>query len=129
MVAFESNVITINWLENEKAVHMNWKKFAKGDEFKEALNKGLDTIISKKATRWIADMVNLGTVTEEDQKWSNEDWFPRGLQGGITKMALIMPKSVIASMSVNDIMSKIEGTALTTHYFDNLDDAKKWVSQ
>lgn len=127
MTVYDKDFIAIHWLEDIKAVHMEWKKFARGDNFKEALNTGLKLIIDKKTGNWIADMVHLGTVAEEDQKWSNEDWFPRALQGGVKNMALIMPKSVIASMSVSDIMNKVEGTDLVTHYFDNLQDAKKWI--
>lgn len=127
MVYFEAPYITIHWNEENKYVRMEWTKWVQGENFRDALNKGLDLLKEKKSCKWLADLRELGVVTEEDQNWSNTDWFPRALQGGINCMALVVPKKTIAKMSVNNIMAKIEGTDLVTHYFDEVEEAVNWL--
>lgn len=127
MVHFEAPYITIHWDEAIKSVDMEWKKFVSGDNFRNALDKGLALLVEKKTTKWLADLRDLGVVTEEDQKWSNEDWFPRAIQGGVKHMAIVIPKKTISKMAVDKIMEKVEGLDLTTHYFSSIEEAKEWL--
>jgi hypothetical protein len=48
---------------------------------------------------------------------------------GIRAMAIVVPKSTIAGMSVDAIMKKaeLENRTLVTHYFDNVFDAREWL--
>jgi hypothetical protein len=65
----------------------------------------------------------MGTVADSDQRWSNEEWFPRALDS----MAIIQPESVVANMSVDNIMEQVGDGGITTHYFDNRDEAEAWL--
>lgn len=119
--------LSIDWDPNTQAVIMKWKSFAHGDDFRAGLNAGLDLIKEKKSHKWLADLRDLGTVPTKDQEWSNNDWYPRAIAGGIRKMAIIMPKSTLSSMSVKNILTKVQGVDIETNYFDNIDAAKEWL--
>lgn len=128
MVYNEMPFITIEWDEAISVVIMNWRSSAKGEDFKTALNTGLNLIKEKKSKRWLANMQKMGAVGAAEQEWSSNDWFPRALAAGITYMALVIPESAISEMTVENIMSKVEGTNLVTHYFSDVSEAKKWLA-
>jgi len=119
--------LNIQWDETTKSVVMTWKKFAQGDNFRNGLDEGVNLIQQKKASNWLADLRDLGTVTQDDQKWSNEDWYPRALIAGVRFMAIIMPKSFITTLSVKNILTKVQDIDVETQYFDNVDAARKWL--
>jgi hypothetical protein len=108
---------------------MNWHSFAQGDTFRNGLDTGLELIKKKGAKNWIADLREMGTVADDDQEWSNNNWFPRALETSLTSMAIIKPESFVASMSVENIMEEIGEGDLTTHYFDNRADAEQWLKE
>ena len=128
MIHKEYPFITIHWDEEINTVIMEWTKFAISARFRRALNEGLDLLIEKGSHRWLADLRGLGPVGPEDQEWSNEDWFPRGIAGGITCMALVVPDSTLSKMSVETIMQKVDATNLTTRYFDSVAEARQWLA-
>ncbi len=127
MVYFDESYLTIQWDASIQCVVMQWKKFVEGESFRKGLDTGLKLVEEKHAKRWLADLRKLGVVTQEDQQWSNEDWFPRAINSSLQYMAIIVPENIIAKWSVDRIMTKVEGASLLTHYFDNTDKAMEWL--
>lgn len=125
MVFFESRVVNVLWNTELNAVELQWKAFAKGDEFKEALNKGLELVQQKGAKKWLGDTSNMSAISVDDQNWSNTDWFPRAISSGINRMAVVIPKSAIAKMSVQNIVSKFDN--LEVHNFGDKSEAIVWL--
>jgi len=129
MVYYEKSHLTVRYHDEIDAVVMDWHGFAQGEQYREGLNAGLELVQQKKATNWLADLRDMGTVKDEDQNWSNTDWFPRAIETSLSNMAIVQPESVVANMSVENIMEEVGDGALTTHYFDNRDDAKTWLRE
>jgi hypothetical protein len=129
MIYFDKPYLTIRWDLATRTVIMEWKMFVDGEAFRNGLNTGLELLVEKGASHWLADLRNLGVITPDDQKWSNEVWFPKAVSKGIRVMAIVVPKSTIAGMSVDAIMKKAElnNRTLVTHYFDNVFDAREWL--
>ncbi len=126
---YQKDFLDIFWLEDANCVKMVWKKFARGKEFREGLNKGLELIIKKKSDRWLADLRKMQVLSLEDQQWSNEVWFPRAIEGGIRKMAIVKPASALAKMGVKNIMNKVGSIELKTAYYDNEKEALSWLTE
>lgn len=125
----EKDHLTVQYNESLDAVVMKWHEFAQGEDFRDGLDAGLELVEEKGATNWLADLREMGTVADEDQEWSNNDWFPRALETTLANMAIIQPESVVANMSVENIMEEVAGGALTSHYFDNRSEAKQWLRE
>ena len=66
-------------------------------------------------------------MTPEDQDWLNSFWFPQMIKGGLRAMAIMVPRKVVTQLSVKRVMSKIDGKDLATSYFDDLEDARRWL--
>ena len=127
MVSFDEKFLQIYYDETVPCVTMQWKDFATSEEFKIGLNKGLDLLMEQNTENWLADLRKMDVIDPDDEKWSNEDWFPRALAGGVKKMALIPSVDIFNNMSVESIMNEVAGTGLVVHYFDNVEEAKTWL--
>jgi SpoIIAA-like len=127
MIYFSEDFLQIEWDSSSKAVIMIWKKFVKGEPFKLGLNKGLELIIKQKSFRWLADLEHMQVLSQEDQTWSSEDWFPRAVEEGIRKMAIVMPRSALAKLGLRNVMDKIKDIEIETSYFTDIQSAKKWL--
>jgi len=127
MAHYDERHLTVKYDESIGAVVMEWHEFAEGEPYREGLNAGLDLVKKKGATNWLADLRDMGTVAEADQGWSNEDWFPRALDTTLSHMAIVQPESVVADMSVENIMQEVGDGALTTKYFDDRREATSWL--
>jgi len=127
-IVFDKPYLTIHWNPSDRIVMMEWKDFVYGEEFRQALDKGLSIVIEHKTNRWLADLRHLGVLSPGDQKWSNENWFPRAHNAGLTRMALVLPERAVAKMGVNNIMKKVADDTLVTNYFKSVDDAYNWLA-
>ncbi len=123
----EFDFLDIHWCAETQTVVMTWKRFVKGDQFRAGLDEGLNLLSANRSANWLADLRDLGTVTKEDQEWSNVDWYPRAILAGIRNMAIIMPRSVLSTMSVKNILTKVQDIDVETRYFDSVDDAQDWL--
>jgi hypothetical protein len=128
MAQYESAFLTIEWDGSIEAVIMNWTDFAEGEEYREGLNKGLEVIEQHGAENWLADLREMGAVSQEDQEWTRNEWHPRAFETSLTNMAIIQPESVVAEMSVDDLVQEI-GEETTIQIFDNKEDAKSWLDE
>ena len=119
--------LTVHWDDSCDAVWLEWKSYVEGDPARQGLDRGLDLLRRKRTTRWLADVRLLGPVRQVDQKWINQDWFPRAITAGLRCMATVMPKSSVARLSVKQIMSKVNEVDILTASFDDLDQARAWL--
>lgn len=129
MKNFTSDYLDIHYHDDINTVHLEWKTTPDSNEFKAGLNKGLELVKEKKAPNWIGDVRQMGAITEEDQQWSNEDWFPRALHAGLKNMAVLVSDDIFNQMAVDEIMKKVPETELTQQYFDDIKKAKNWLKE
>lgn len=107
---------------------MNWHTFATGETYREGLDAGLELAIQKNARNWLADLRDLGTVTEDDREWTHDDWHPRAFDASLQNMAIVQPTSVVTNMSVEDTVTEV-GENTTSRIFDDRDDATEWLQE
>ena len=124
---FDNTVVTVTVNKDIDAVIFNWKTAPTSSEFRDALNKGLEVVQETNCKNWIGDCTNLGAIDENDQNWSNTEWFPKALGAGIKKMGVIVADDVFNQMSVDQIMSKVEAADFVSKYFPTVDQAKTWI--
>jgi hypothetical protein len=126
MTQFNEHYLAITHDASVPCVIMQWKSFATSQEFRKGLNSGLHMVNTHKVGNWLADLRKMDVIDPEDEQWSNTDWFPRALQAGIRKMALIPSEDVFNNMAVENIMSQVTSN-LQVHYFKDLESAKAWL--
>ncbi len=120
--------LTIYWDSERFCVWMEWKRFVKGDEFREGLEEGLELLRRKGAHRWLADCRNLSVVDLGDQAWTIAEWYPRAVRAGIRRMAIVWPEHSVARASVMDIMGKAQVSGMVVESFYDLAAARDWLT-
>ncbi|WP_408959330.1 STAS/SEC14 domain-containing protein [Natrinema sp. 74] len=128
MAYYESPALTVTWDGELGAVTLNWHDFAHSDQYREGLNQGLELVREKNARNWLADLRDLGTVRQDDQQWTHEEWHPRAFETSLSNMAIIQPESVITNLSVDDLVQEV-GSNVTSRMFDNRPDAEAWLRE
>lgn len=127
----ELSYLKVVWDNESKTQITTWIGGYDGRDIRKGLDIALDIFKDKKKTvpdcEWIGDTRDIGVIGDEDKEWIDTDWFPRFLATGVKLMAVVIPKSAIASMSVKLIVSKIEGTNLTSKYTSTVEEAIKWI--
>ncbi len=127
MKYFESKYVEVLFDESINTGIGNWNGFVSGEEYKTGLNKALELLKEKKTHKWIGNLSNMEAITEEDQRWANEVWFPNALAAGMKRLGVVVSKDIFNQMSVEEMLNKVESLDLVTQYFDNLENAKAWM--
>lgn len=126
MVFMEKPYVTIHWDDTVKCVHLEWRGFVQGDEFRNVMNESLKFIEQKKAQRWLADLRQLRVTSVSDQDWMVKEWLPRCIKSGIKKTAIIVPQFALGKMAVDRVQKQSKPMEMETAYFDNLEEAQRW---
>jgi len=111
-----------------KSVFLSWKTTPLSDEFRHVMDKLIEGMAENKTGKILTDTTNMGAIDPDDQQWSVTDWLERALKVGYNRLALILPDEIFTQMSVNDIISQVEGTnPVSIQYFNNIPDARAWL--
>jgi len=127
MKQVSTDYLDIYFYEDIDTVHLAWLTGPTSTELKEGLNKGIEVVKLNKAKNWIGDVRQMGAITDQDQTWCNEDWFPRALHAGIKNMAVLISDDIFNQMAVDEIMTKIPEVNLNQQYFTDVEKAKEWL--
>lgn len=131
MIYLNAPYALVEWDEDLRAARIEWRGFADGSEYREAHNKIIEALRAHNGSKMLADARGMRAVAPEDQGWLNNDWMPRTRLAGLKYSALVLPKSAVAQMSLQRIVTASPprpADAESDHaYFDNVEDAKKWL--
>jgi len=98
------------------------------EDYKEEMTKHLSINAQFLPKRIIANMQEFFfTVDSSLQLWTNEHYFLPSLALGVSFAAIIVSKELIAQLSIEQTMSESEGSRFISQYFDDLENAKKWI--
>lgn len=126
-IHIQEKFITTYYLPEKDIIVEEWDGFAPSAGFRE-VSDGLIEIIKKRECGKVINNFKKGKViTQEDQNWINEDWFPRAVKAGLTKFAFLLADDVFNKMSVERIMEKTNFPTLQFRYFGSYDEAEKWL--
>lgn len=123
---FEQEFATVEYDAGIDAVVARQTGFAGGTEFREYMESIIDAVEDTGSSKLLTDTREAGTVDEEDQAWSATDWSPRAEAAGLERMAMVMPESVVAELSVEQVIEMTEDD-MDRELFDDLDEARAWL--
>ena len=128
MVYLDTPQALVRWDEPTKTAFIEWRGFADGQDYRNALNTLLEVMTSRGTRKILADTRLSKVITPEDQVWVTTNWMPRAVQAGFKWSALIVPKSALGKMSIDRMVEKLgPDNVVETKYFDDLEKARKWL--
>jgi hypothetical protein len=122
-------VAIVRWDAACKAAHIEWQGWADPAEFAAANDAVILALRQHGGTRVLGDGRNMRVIKQSDQEWVIRDWIPRILAAGLRRMAMVIPKSGLAMMNVQEILSRVPGTKLDVAYFGTIEEARDWLSR
>lgn len=112
--------------EENYTVEITWKKYATGDQYRHVIELAYEAIVLEGATKWLSDSTNAGVVSYTEQAWLQEVMIPKGIKSGLKKVAIVVSQNIFNKIYLDNIKENL--TQFSTNYFDNIDDAHKWLA-
>lgn len=122
---FDENCAVVQLDTENNIVEILWKKFATTAQYRQVIQAASNTIISQGAQKWLSDMSQAGVVSRDNQKWLKEDIIPNAISHGLKQVAIVVSVNIFNKLYVNNIKEELE--QFSTQYFDNVEDARKWL--
>ena len=102
------------------------------EEYKVLVLEIADLIKENKIQRWMSYSKDFAfVITPVLQEWIAGEFNQKLLDGGLQKLAVIIPSNYIVHLSVQQAMDEIEEQqqdgAYKTQYFENYEQAEKWL--
>ena len=125
----QPGVAVVTWDPLIGAARIEWQGWANPTEFAAANDAIITALKRHRGTKSLGDCRNMKVIQQSDQDWVNREWFPNAIAAGLTRMALVLAKSGLAEMIVEDLVSRVPGTKLDVGYFATIDEAKSWLKR
>lgn len=126
---YSTDRLEVFYLPNTNIGLSRWNGFSYGDEYRNAMDKIIEFYTEKKITKILANLEKFDVITDEDQKWTNETWFPKLLGAGVKRMAVVVSQDAFSQMSVEDVLSKVESLDFVSQFFNSEEAAHKWLEK
>ena len=110
-------------------VVMEWDGYATSKQFKQGTELMLNTLIKNNCSKVLADIKDMKIIAMEDQQWLNEEFLPRATTFGFKAIAIVKPDYYFNQVAVETISYKADKDKLTINFFDNIEQAKAWLSK
>lgn len=125
---FETGCLHLKFNEQEKYAATHWQRFPMSEEFRMGMDQLIRLMREKNIGKVLADARKMGAIAPEDQDWSIQDWLPRAFEAGYRRIAIVVSEDIFNQMSVEDIMSRVEGMDFVTKYFPGLEEGRAWLA-
>ncbi|MHB8589404.1 MAG: STAS/SEC14 domain-containing protein [Candidatus Dormibacteraceae bacterium] len=122
-------VAVVTWDPACKAAQIEWQGWADPIEFAEASDAVLRALNDHRGSRVLGDLRKMKVIQQSNQDWARQDWLPRILAAGLTRMALVIAESGLAMMNVESILSRVPETSLDIGYFATIEEARTWLTR
>ncbi|TGK78148.1 chemotaxis protein [Leptospira montravelensis] len=99
---FRSEIGSIYYIKEKDLLEVVWTPNFSEDKYIEILNEALNIIHKFNIRKWLADTRRMGLVSRSAQEWVNVNWFPKASNSSLRKMAVVVPNSALAAISIDD---------------------------
>jgi len=122
-------VASVKWDQASAAVLVEWEGWASGVEFTALLEAGLKALDDHRGSRWLADCRRQKVLNPADQDRADREWLPRALAAGLTRFAVVLPDSGLATMNLRERLGKVPSTQMRVGYFGTVIEARAWLAE
>ena len=129
-VVYTSNECDIFFRRTLNIIQTFWKGvYANEERFRAILDEIIKALELKKAFIIIADARQMYVISQADQDWIINNWYPRAIKAGFRYQGLILNKNSFSELTVKMISRQYDSTTVMTKYFDSPSDALEWVRE
>jgi hypothetical protein len=126
-ILIDTDYVTLWYDPEKKIVHHKFHKYIYGQQFRDALEKGLEVFKEKGAQKWLSDDRNNSALPTEDTNWAQSNWAPRVIAAGWKYWAIVLPEKVIGQINMQHFIDNYSEQGVTVKIFSDPDEARKWL--
>ena len=116
------------WLHTEtNIIHHQFKKYIHGQQFRDILLAGHELMLKHHCTKWLSDDSNNGAIATDDEKWSQNEWFPQMMKAGWKHWAVLPPTKVVGQMNIKRFAETYKKLGLNARIFTSQPEALTWL--
>ena len=125
----DNEFITLKHVAEDDYIYHVIHKPISFETFREALDIGTKALKDKGCVKWLSDDRKNGPLSEEQQKWAQEDWIPRTIQTGWKFWAVVVPTDVISAGSLIPVINHLYEYGLRMAVFASQQEAVEWLKK
>jgi hypothetical protein len=127
ILVVDSSLISV-WVYPERGmIHHVMKTYCHGDDFREALTRGVEAMELHQATKWLSDNRANGALPPEDAAWSAKNWFPRAKAAGWKHWSIVQPVKIIGQVNMARLVKQYGDLGINAQMFSDPDEAMAWL--
>lgn len=115
------------WDDRADAVVVEWQDDVGGETYRDCMERTLDAIVDRGATKLLTDSRKQGSMSEADQTWTVEDWEPRAIDAGLGYIAVVYPTDRTARTTVDMSARMRPHTDLDRVFTEDVEEAHNWL--
>ena len=130
---YKSEFQQIDWYEQEQIFDITWYNTEDKltDEFyRQELQEQVEIYQSKSSSNngVLIDIEHfVFSILPETQAWVTDNIFPRVIETGIIRLAVLVPKDIFAHVSLDQNLEEDEEFLSRTKYFEDKEEARQWL--
>lgn len=122
---YQIDVIGVDFNDQDNFVVLEWKPQATFEQIKVGAAKALELIENNNAEGLLSDERENDEIQLNHGAWLADEWFPKVMQTGIRKYAILVSKARLAGM--NPKMHSSKAGSIRIRYFDEEREALRWL--
>jgi len=127
-VLFKITCCKIEYIPESDYLIIRWYGFPKSNEFRQACDMALNYMIELNIKKLLTDNREVKVFGVSDQKWLNEEWFPKALALGYYASATLISNDVFVKSAISKIISTRKDSKVRNKSFNNEIDALNWLN-
>jgi hypothetical protein len=127
VTVLDNEFVTLWYHPEKKMVHHKIKKWAYGNDLRNILDKGYESLKVNGGNKWLSDDRLNGALKADDEVWAKTDWFPRVLKVGWKYWAIVLPEKIVGQMNMKRFSEDYQKAGINAMLFSDADLAMKWL--
>ncbi|WP_424018150.1 STAS/SEC14 domain-containing protein [Halorientalis pallida] len=123
----QPGVCSVHWDGGTETITVEWDGDVGGEDYRDVMERVLDWIVDRDATKLLVDARKQGLMSEADQDWTVADWQPRAVEAGLTDKAIVYPEDRPARTTVDMSARKSPQPGLERLFTEDIEEARNWL--
>jgi hypothetical protein len=125
---FKDNCAEIYHIEDGNIIYLVMKGLTKNQCYQANAEKALTALTLFHSSRMLINFRDLVMFSPQDQRWTEEVWQKQASKAGLQQLAMIIPDSLFAVLSINKLTDSIKKSAsFDNEHFVDEDEAYGWL--
>lgn len=124
---FELFECSLYYGEEYGVIYQEWHSTAYGERYRTVLLEILKFQKEHVVSKLIVNGKELGELDEEDIQWTQNDYSPMSVEGGLKFIAFVVSDDDYHAMQQADVIYEAENAGVTSKHFNDAEEAFSWI--